>query len=146
MKPQDQDRRGWLAALVGTGIAGSVASFVYPVLKFIFPPTVAESAANEVVAAKISDLPVNSGKIFKFGSRPGLVVHTQSGDWLAFTAVCTHLNCTVQYKSDTQKIWCACHNGMYDLNGNVISGPPPKPLEAYETHIRNGEVVVSKKS
>jgi Rieske Fe-S protein len=57
---------------------------------------------------------------------------------------CTHLQCTVQYRSDTQHIWCACHNGHYDLNGRNIAGPPPKPLEQYLVNIRGDEIVVSK--
>jgi Rieske Fe-S protein len=144
--PAVPGRRDWLTALVGAGFAGSITSFLYPVLRFIFPPDVAESAANEVTAAKVSELPPNSGKIFKFGSRPGILLRTPTGEWRAFTAVCTHLNCTVQYRSDMRMIWCACHNGMYDLNGQVVSGPPPRPLEEYAVHFRSDEVVVSKKS
>lgn len=132
-------------ALVGGGFAGSIASFLYPVLRFIIPPEVAESATNEVTAVKVSELPPNSGKIFKFGSRPGIVLRTPGGEWRAFSAICTHLNCTVQYRNDMRMIWCACHNGMYDLNGQVVSGPPPRPLEEYAVNIRSDEVVVSRK-
>jgi Rieske Fe-S protein len=144
--PAVHGRRDWFTAIVGAGFAGSIASFLYPVLRFIFPPEVAESATNEVTAAKVSELPPNSGKIFKFGSRPGIVLRTPTGEWRAFTAVCTHLNCTVQYRSDMRMIWCACHNGMYDLNGQVVSGPPPRPLEEYAVHLRSDEVVVSRKA
>ena len=56
-------------------------------------------------------------------------MRTPDGQFRAFSAVCTHLDCTVQYKADTSQIWCACHNGLYDLSGNVVSGPPPRPLE-----------------
>jgi cytochrome b6-f complex iron-sulfur subunit len=137
-------RRDWLRAVLSGGFAASVGSFLYPVVRFIWPPAVAESTAVEVVAAKTSELPPNNGKVFAFGSRPAIVVRTPAGDWRAFTAVCTHLNCTVQYRSDMQMIWCACHNGMYDLNGKVISGPPPRPLDEYTVHIRGEEVVVSR--
>src|SRR5215470_17330724 len=118
-------RRDWLVTLVGAGVAGSLASFLYPVLKFIYPPAIAESTANEVSAGQVADLPPNSGKIFKFGSRPGILLRTPAGEWRAFSAVCTHLNCTVQYRADMRMIWCACHNGMYDMNGKVVGGPPP---------------------
>jgi len=97
-----------------------------------------------VTAAKVSDLKLNSGRIFKFGSRPGLLVRTLGGTWKAFLAVCPHLNCTVQYRSETQQIWCACHNGTFDLNGQVISGPPPKPLEEFAVNVRGDEVIVSR--
>jgi Rieske Fe-S protein len=140
------DRRSWFTGLFGVGFFGSVVSFLYPVVRFIFPPEVADSSANEVTAGKVSDLKPNSGEIFKFGNRPGLLVHTAEGEWKAFSAVCTHLNCTVQYRPDLQQIWCACHNGTYNLNGEVVSGPPPKGLEEYQVHVRNDELVVSRKA
>jgi Rieske Fe-S protein len=51
----------------------------------------------------------------------------------------------VQYRKDLHEIWCACRNGLYDLNGRNISGPPPRPLEAFQVHVRGGEIVVSRK-
>lgn len=138
-------RRNWVTALIGGGFASSILSFLYPVIRFILPPDVAESTTVEVVAAKTSELPPNSGKVIAFGDHPAIVVRTPAGDWRAFTAVCTHLACTVQYRSDMQMIWCACHNGMYDLNGKVVSGPPPRPLEEHAIHVRGDEVVVSRK-
>ncbi|HET8580537.1 MAG TPA: Rieske 2Fe-2S domain-containing protein, partial [Nitrospiraceae bacterium] len=62
----------------------------------------------------------------------------------AFSAVCTHLACTVQYRPDLIHIWCACHNGHYDLNGINIAGPPPRPLEPYVVNVRGDKIVVSK--
>jgi cytochrome b6-f complex iron-sulfur subunit len=101
---------------------------------------------NEVAAGKVQDLKPNSGKIVKFGTKPALLVRVNETDWKAFSAVCTHLNCTVQYQEAGSQIWCACHNGTYDLNGKNVSGPPPKPLEEYAVQIRGDEVVISKKA
>jgi cytochrome b6-f complex iron-sulfur subunit len=70
----------------------------------------------------------------------------QDNDWRALSAVCTHLNCTVQYQEKSQSIWCACHNGLYDLNGKVVSGPPPRPLEQFAVHVRGEDVVISKEA
>ena len=99
---------------------------------------------NSVVAAKLSEVPVNSGKIFKFGNKPGILVHTSSGEFKAFSAVCTHLECIVQYRDDTKQIWCACHNGQYNLSGKNIGGPPPRPLEEYKVNTRGDDVVVTR--
>jgi Rieske Fe-S protein len=52
----------------------------------------------------------------------------------------------VQYRSDINHIWCACHNGHFDLNGKNIEGPPPKPLEEYVVNVRGDQIVVSKRS
>ncbi len=141
-----RERRGFIGWLLGGGVVASLGSFLYPVVRFVSPPAVPEAAVNEVTAGKVEDLKVNSGKIVKFGSRPVLLVRSSETQWRAFSAVCTHLNCTVQYKPDGHVIWCACHNGTYDLNGNVVSGPPPKPLDEYVVRLRGDEVFISRRA
>ncbi|HEX7139024.1 MAG TPA: Rieske (2Fe-2S) protein [Vicinamibacterales bacterium] len=113
-------------------------------------PASGEPATATAVAAKASELKPNTGKIFKFGARPGIVVRTADGELRAFSAVCTHLDCTVQFKADTSQLWCACHNGTYDLGGNVVSGPPPRGLEEFTVNVRgegeDAEIVVSRRA
>jgi Rieske Fe-S protein len=139
-------RRTWVQVLLGTGFFGSLVSFLYPAARFMMPPEVAGPAVEEVVAGKIADFSPNSGQIFRFGSRPGILIRTAADEWRAFSAVCTHLNCTVQFQEETHQIWCACHNGLFDLNGQVVGGPPPRPLEEFNVNIREDEVVVSRRS
>ena len=138
------DRRGFLDGLLATGFISTIGAMVYPVWRYLIPPANAEPATQSVVAAQASQLAPNSGLLFKFGSKPGIVVRTPDGALQAFSAVCTHLDCTVQYKADTSQLWCACHNGMYDLAGNVVSGPPPRPLEKLVVNQRGEDVVVSR--
>ncbi len=135
-------RRTLLKAFLGTGILASLASFVYPVLRYLIPPAETNMGVDSVVAATIHELKPNSGKIFRFGSRPALLIRTGDGEYRAMSATCTHLSCTVQYRKDVQQIWCACHNGMYDLNGRNVSGPPPRPLEQYQVHVQGEEIQV----
>jgi len=137
-------RRMALRFLIGTMI-GSMASLLYPVLRYLVPPAEAGMSANEAFAARIDELKPNSGKTFRFGSRPALLVRLASGEYRSTSAVCTHLGCTVQYKPETSQIWCACHNGCYDLNGKNISGPPPRALDAYEVNVRGQEIYVIRK-
>src|SRR5215469_5901427 len=82
---ETQDRRTWLAWLLGTGALASFASFLYPVIKFLNPPAVSEAAVNEVVAGKVQDLKPNSGKIVKFGNKPALLVRVSDSEWKAFS-------------------------------------------------------------
>jgi Rieske Fe-S protein len=110
------------------------------------PPDVPEASVNEVLAGKIDDLKPNTGAIVRFGSRPALLIRVGQSEFRAFSAVCTHLNCTVQFQSETRQIWCACHNGLFDLNGKVVSGPPPRPLEEFAVRVRGDEVVISRKA
>ncbi|HYM13725.1 MAG TPA: ubiquinol-cytochrome c reductase iron-sulfur subunit [Bryobacterales bacterium] len=142
--PPAPERRSLIRILLGTGLGASIVSFLYPALKFMMPPAVAESAVNQVVAGNVADLKPNTGLVFKFGSKPALLVRTAEDKWLAFSAICTHLGCTVQYQPQTQQIWCPCHNGMFDLNGKVASGPPPRPLEGYAAHVQGDKVIVSR--
>ena len=123
----ENPRRNLIRVLLGSGLGASFLSFLYPALRFMMPPPVAESAVNQVSAGKVADLKPNSARVFRFGSRPALLVRTADGQFRAFSAVCTHLNCTVQYNDQSRQIWCACHNGFYDLNGRNLSGPPPRP-------------------
>jgi Rieske Fe-S protein len=138
-------RRRLVELFLGGGLFASFVSFVYPVLRYLVPPPVPDLGGNDVIAAKVGDLKPNSGKIFRFGSRPGLLLRIGEGEYRAFSATCTHLSCTVQYRTDLHEIWCACHNGMYDLNGRNVSGPPPRPLESYQVHVRGEDLVVSRK-
>ncbi|HZI46632.1 MAG TPA: Rieske (2Fe-2S) protein [Pyrinomonadaceae bacterium] len=142
--PRSPARRSFLDWLLGTSAVATLGAIIYPILRFMTPPQIVESAENSVVAAKLSEVPPNTGKIFKFGNKPGILVHTAQGEFKAFSAVCTHLECIVQYRDDTKQIWCACHNGQYNLSGQNIGGPPPRPLEEFKVNTRGDEVVVTR--
>jgi cytochrome b6-f complex iron-sulfur subunit len=141
-----ENRRNLLSWLLGGGAVASLASFLYPVIRFMDPPRVAEAAVSEVAAGKVQDLKPNSGKIIKFGSKPALLIRVNETEWKAFSAVCSHLNCTVQYQESSRQIWCACHNGMYDMSGRVVSGPPPKPLDEFAVFVRGDDIVISRRA
>ena len=145
-KPVSNSRRNFLKYLLGTGIIGFLASIFYPLIAYLKPPKQTEVQVSSVKAGKISDIPKDSGQIIRFGNKPVILIRTKSGELRAFSAVCTHLNCTVQFRKDLELIWCACHNGKYDLTGKNISGPPPRPLEPYRVVIKGDEVFVSKQT
>jgi len=138
-------RRRFVELLLGGGLLASVVSFFYPLVRYLIPPPAVDLGSDTVVAGRVGELKRNTGKIFRFGSRPGLLILTAEGNYRALSGTCTHLDCTVQYRGDLHEIWCACHNGLYDLNGRNISGPPPRPLEAYDVHIRGDEIVVNRR-
>ncbi len=138
-------RRKFLNLLLGITGIGTLSSMLYPLFKYITPVKGEEVLSGSVSAGKVGELKPNSAKIFKFGAKPGILILTQSGEYKAFSATCTHLNCIVQYKEDIQHIWCACHNGHYDLNGRNISGPPPKPLEEFEVMLTGDEIFIRRR-
>ena len=137
-------RRSFLSkalVVIGTLFAGLV---LYPMLQFLKQPLARGGTVNRVAAAKISEMTNDSAKIFRFGSAPAMLVRTPEGELKAFTAVCTHLDCTVQYVKGKRHILCACHNGKYDLNGQVLSGPPPRPLEEFKVFVEGEDIIVSR--
>src|SRR5678815_530274 len=84
-----ESRRRFLDYLLGTSAVATLGAIVYPIIRFMSPPKIIESTENSVVAARLNEVPVNSGKIFKFGSKPGILVRTDSGELKAVSY--THL-------------------------------------------------------
>jgi Rieske Fe-S protein len=108
------------------------------------PPKSEEVKVSSVKIGNENDMEKDSGKIVKFGNKPVIVIRIASGDYKAFSANCTHLDCIVQYRKDFGQIYCACHNGRYDLNGKNVSGPPPAPLQKYNVSLKGEEVIIYK--
>jgi Rieske Fe-S protein len=116
---------------------------IYPIFRFVFPPKQAEKAASGAVeAAKVADVPPGSAKVFPMGTKPGILLHTPTGEWRAFDATCTHLSCTVRFRPESQSIWCPCHDGQFDLRGRNCGGPPPRPLPEHRVSVRGDTVYV----
>jgi cytochrome b6-f complex iron-sulfur subunit len=152
MESSSSGRRRFINWFLGTSVGALAASIVFPILRFLSPPEVAEAATAEVEAGAVNDPDyLDKGfKIVPFGTEPVIVIRVSDTDFRALGATCTHLDCIVEYRPELQIIWCNCHNGRYDLTGRNIGGPPPKPLPPYAVHIvqrrpgQPGTVVVSK--
>jgi Rieske Fe-S protein len=145
-KVEKNGRRNFLKYFLSGGLAGFAAITIYPILSFLNPPKQTEVEVNSVVVGKLDDIKPGESKIIRFGNKPVIIIHTNDNKFRALSATCTHLDCTVQYKKDEKIIWCACHNGKYDLYGNNVSGPPPKPLTKFNVTIKNDELIVSKEA
>ena len=144
--PEQESKREFLKYILTGGILAWVASVLYPILAYLKPPLQPEVEVSSVKAGKLADIPKESGTIVKFGSKPVILVRSANDELKAFDATCTHLDCTVQYSKEKGLMWCACHNGTYDLTGRNVGGPPPRPLEEYRVTTQGEEVLVSKKS
>ena len=144
--PVDRSKRNFLGILLGGSFLAWVGSVLFPIFSYLKPPKQAEVEVKSVNVGKLGDIQKDSGVIIRFGNRPVILIRTSEDDLRAFDATCTHLDCTVQYKKDLGVIWCACHNGKYDLTGRNISGPPPRPLTPYRVVVQGDEVFVAKES
>lgn len=132
-------RRRFVDWLLGTSLGGLILSVLYPFGRYVIPPASAEAATASVTPPFApEEVPPNTGRIFKFGSRPGIVVRTPTGELRAFSAVCTHLACTVQYREDLSHIWCACHNGHYDHERHQHRGATAPPSGALHRQREGG--------
>jgi cytochrome b6-f complex iron-sulfur subunit len=132
----DLGRRRVVDWLLGSSVGALVASVLYPVIRFLDPPRIAEQSVQQVEVGPPNDpeLLAKGFKIVRFGAEPVIVVRAGEGDYRAFTATCTHLDCIVEYRPDIARIWCNCHNGAYDLTGRNVAGPPPRPLTRLVVH------------
>ena len=144
--PEDKSKRDFLQWVLAGGVTAFLGAVLYPVFAYLIPPKQAEVEVSSVKAGKLSEMEKESGKIIKFGTKPVILIRTANDEVRAFSATCTHLDCTVQFRKDFGMIWCACHNGKYDLNGRNISGPPPRPLDEFRVVIQSDEILISKKT
>src|SRR5210317_943548 len=113
----DNSRRKFINSLLGVGGIGAFAAFVYPIISYLLPPVTAEPTVSMLKVGGVAEFPANSSKIVKFGRTPVILIRNTDGEFSALAATCTHLDCLVQFRQDTQQVWCACHNGIYDTRG-----------------------------
>lgn len=140
----DQNKRKFLKYVLGGSLTALAAVIFYPIVAYLKPPKTKSAEVSSVKVGKVNDIPNDSSLMFRFSTKPGILVRTQNGDFRAFDATCTHLDCTVQFKKEMGVIWCACHNGKFDLNGRNIAGPPPRPLTPFKIIIQGEDIHVSK--
>lgn len=133
-------RRSFLkAVLAGLG-AVSVATFAYPLIRFLAPPG-SVAVGKKVVLAK-QEIPLGSSKVVIYNDKPTIVINNPGKGFIAFSKVCTHLGCLVEYEKENNRLICPCHGGAYDLEGNVLSGPPPKPLPKIPLKVEGEQIII----
>lgn len=140
----DAGKRNFLKYVLGGGMLAFLGTILYPIVAYLKPPIQAEVEVKSVSGGKTGEIEKESGKIVKFGTKPVILVRTADDQFRAFDATCTHLDCTVQFNKDIGMIWCACHNGKYDLTGRNVAGPPPRPLTPYKVIIQGDEILIAK--
>ncbi len=147
--PQSPGRRDWLLYTLAAWITATVGAIVFPAVRFLWPrPQTSSGAVSMVAPLRLSQLrPDAEGNWpapFNFGGKPCLLVLTPQGEVKAFNAICTHTDCTVMFRPENGDIFCSCHSGLYSIDGQNVSGPPPRPLEAYKVVVREEEIIVSR--
>lgn len=137
---QPLPRRRFLDYLIGGSFAMTALAFGGGVLSYMWPGRKAQGGSNAPIeVAEEKDLPVGHGKVVQYRDSSAIVIHTREG-LVAFSAVCTHLGCIVKWNAGKQEIECPCHGAVFDTKGNVVSGPPPKPLPPLKVGMKNGKI------
>ena len=135
---ESTNRRKFLIASLGAlGVAG-LGAVLYPLVRFLAP--LKSAGIKQNVTLKLSEIPEGGSKVFELNGNAGVIVKLRGGSLAAFSAVCTHLGCIVQWQKEQGQFLCPCHGGQFSAEGTVVGGPPPKPL-AKLPFIVNGENV-----
>jgi cytochrome b6-f complex iron-sulfur subunit len=127
--------RGFLSlwALGAAVLAGS----------FLRTPETRRGTAEGVVrCGTLSSLPVGEARFIRHGTDPFFVIRATETQALALSATCTHRRCVLNWESASRTIHCPCHAGIFDRNGNVLSGPPTKPLAQFPAEVRFDQIIV----
>jgi len=137
-------RRHFLDVLLGASVLACLASIAYPIIRYLKPlPQTGPGGPTHLTRNESSKLEQTQFVIVPVSGQRVIVV--QDKDRVcAFSAKCTHEGCTVTYLPGQSVIWCPCHDGRFDLNGRVLSGPPPRPLPQYAaTRQPDGGILIS---
>lgn len=159
-KPEDEptsgelSRRrlfGWLVGIIGSGVAIGI---VAPTAAFVLSPLWKKKAAERwVPLLKESDLAEGEMRavVFKTKAEDGYMtttqdvsvyLHRKNGAVEAIDPTCPHLGCHVRFNQDRNQFVCPCHGGVFDENGNRVSGPPPHGLTKLEAKTEAGIVSI----
>lgn len=138
-------------AAIGSLIAGAVG---LPAVAYVVGPALKKTADEWVRLGAISKVELGTPTLFKtvIERQTGWITDQQeisayvlTGDgqtYAAMSNVCTHLGCRVRWLPEQEKFFCPCHNGVFDKDGSVVSGPPPRALDQFETKVESGVLFI----
>lgn len=136
----ESQRRTFLFALLGVVGTALAAISAWPVLRFLAPGG-GEKSAGKVKIDK-ANVPAGGAHMFSYHGRPAILLQKKPGEFVALSAVCTHLGCIVKWVDADQLLLCPCHGGRFSADGVVLGGPPPAPLELYPVTLQNDQILI----
>lgn len=141
---EDAGRRSFFNRLfqIVMGLWG--VAFITVVVSYIKAPRESKGIEEKIKrVGPLSELPIGASRFIADERQPFWVIRTSSEELIALSATCTHLRCILQWDKDSGRLVCPCHAGAFDLNGNVVAGPPPRPLQSLKVDTRGGIVYVN---
>ena len=152
--PESIGRRKFLSRITW-GISGLIGLvFGIPAIGYIVGPALKKQEENWLEMGSISKVELGNPTLFKkkivqqIGwstkeDEVNVYILSKDGhDYEALSNVCTHLACRVRWIAEEETFLCPCHNAGFDKNGDVLFGPPPKPLDRFEVKIENDKIFI----
>jgi cytochrome b6-f complex iron-sulfur subunit len=136
-------RRSFLNFCIGSTALVAAAGIVYPLVRFLWPPP--ERIAlfrRQLIRIPLGDVLVGRAVQVRYRSSPVVVIRPGPKKVVVLSAICTHLNCLVQWDEDTRRLICPCHEAIFDINGTPLRGPASKPLAPVPARIIGEEIVI----
>lgn len=145
-------RRTFLSVIVGAIYAVMGAAVLGPVFGFIGGPLFrAKAKGNWLPIANMDELQDGETKSVNYTVRErdgymeakrsySLYLHRVGDEVVGFDPICPHLGCHVQFKDAKNRYICPCHGGVFTVNGDLVSGPPPHGLNKLTTKIEDGRI------
>jgi len=134
-------RRDFLDWIIKGGLFATLAGFVLPALAYLWPITQSGPSRAPQDVGALDEIPVGGAKKVVIDGHAVLIIRTPQGV-KALSAICTHLGCIVEWSQHEQKVVCPCHAGYFDIEGRVLSGPPPTPLSLYQVRVAGDRIFV----
>ena len=135
-------RRTFLAFVQKILGAVGLAAIAVPVVSYFWPKELEETPSDPIAIGPDGSIPLGQAEVVRYGRYPALVINTSEGI-RAYSAVCTHFACICKFDPEINQIVCPCHDGFFDpLDGSVISGPPPRPLDAIPSFVEDGTLFI----
>jgi cytochrome b6-f complex iron-sulfur subunit len=122
-----KQRRNFLFIMLGGLGALLAAAAGWPLFRFLSP--IAATGGSQVAIPR-SEVVSGKAHFFDYHGKPAVVLQPAAGKFIALSAICTHLGCVVAWKEQDNEFECPCHGGRFSPEGQVLGGPPPKPLES----------------
>jgi Rieske Fe-S protein len=136
-----RSRREFMANMIlGVGTTLGLGSLAFRFLEYLYP-VVLPIKLVEIPAGNVSEIPPDGVRLVHLPEGPVMLEKTDK-EVRAFSAICTHLGCIIAWHPKEKEFICPCHGGRYDRNGNVVFGPPPRPLEKIQVKLHGDQVFV----
>ncbi len=149
------DRRSFVK-IVTASLGSMMAAIVgLPVIQYFISPALGKTTSDDWISlGSVDNFPFDIPTLFNFAitkvngwersslSYGAFVLRKEGQDPIVFSDVCTHLSCRVNWNEESSKFYCPCHAAFFDKNGEVVSGPPPRPLDRYEIRLDGDQLFI----